>query len=60
MTQLQSSTLFTDEVGFSAAERDVQITVLLQEVQRLFEEKVLPPNSVLLQNSLAIRQAPPS
>jgi hypothetical protein len=31
-----------DEVGFSAAERDVQITVLLQEVQRLFEEKVLP------------------
>jgi hypothetical protein len=38
-TALQLNSIW-DEVGFSAAEREVQITVLLQEVQRLFEEKV--------------------
>lgn len=34
------------QVGFSAAERDVQIQVLLQEVQRLFEEKVTDEEAV--------------
>ena len=35
-----------NEVGFSSAEREVQIQVLLQEVQRLFEEKVTDEEAV--------------
>jgi hypothetical protein len=34
------------KVGFSTAERDVQIQVLLQEVHRLFEEKVTDEEAV--------------